>query len=84
MEEYVRSFKELKNKLASLGAQVPSGMLIQGMFNGLPTTYDNLIQSIGQSMALLTFEQLGAKLLVEFNKLKARAIQTKNEEALIV
>lgn len=47
MEEYVRSFKELKGKLASLGAQVPSGMLIQGMLNGLSTTYDNLIQGIG-------------------------------------
>jgi hypothetical protein len=59
-------------------------MLTQGMLNGLPTTYDNLIQSIDQSIVLSTFEQLGAKFLVEFNRLKARAIQTRDEEALIV
>jgi hypothetical protein len=82
MEEYVKSFRELKNKLASLGAPVPSGMLIQGMLNGLSATYDSLIQSIGQSVILPTFEQLGAKFLVEFNRLKAKAIQIGDEEAL--
>jgi hypothetical protein len=83
MEEYIRSFREIKNKLASLGAPIPVGTLIQSMLNGLPSSYDSLIQSVEQSAALPSFEQLGAKLLVEFNRLKARAIQIGDEEALI-
>jgi hypothetical protein len=83
MEEYNKSFREIKNKLASLGAPIPVGTLTKSMLNGLPSSYDSLIQSVGQSAALPGFEQLGAKLLVEFNRLKARAIQIGDEEALI-
>jgi hypothetical protein len=84
LEEYIRSFRDVKNKLASLGTPIPSSILAQGMLNGLPPTYDSLIQSIGQAAILPMFEQLGTKLLVEFNRLKARAIQTGDDEALTV
>jgi hypothetical protein len=47
MKEYVRSFREIKNKLASLGAPISTATLTQGMLNGLPSSYDSLIQSIG-------------------------------------
>jgi hypothetical protein len=73
MEEYIRSFREVQNKLASLGVPFPTGTLTQGMLNGLPSAYDSLIQSIGQAIVLPTFEQLGARLLVESNRLKGQS-----------
>jgi hypothetical protein len=83
LEEYIRSFRDVKNKLASLGTPIPSSILAQGMLNGLPPTYDSLIQSIGQAAILPMFEQLGTKLLVEFNRLKARAIQTGDDRSTV-
>jgi hypothetical protein len=47
MEEHVKLFREVKNKLASLGAQIPTWTLTQGMLNGLSSSYDSLIQSRG-------------------------------------
>jgi hypothetical protein len=48
MEKYVSKTMDFKNKLLAIGKVVPNRFIYQFVFNGLPRSYEQTIQTIEQ------------------------------------
>jgi hypothetical protein len=65
MEEYVSKTMDLKNKLLAIGEVVPNRFIYQLILNGLPQSYEQVVQTLNNMDNVLIFDQLIAKLLAK-------------------
>ncbi len=65
MEEYVSKTMDLKNKLLVIGRVIPNRLIYQLIFNGLPKSYEQVVQTLSNMDIVLPFDQLIAKLLAK-------------------
>lgn len=65
MEEYVSKTMDLKNKLLAIGEVVPNKFIYQFVLNGLPISYEWVVQTLSNMDTILTFDQLIAKLIAK-------------------
>jgi hypothetical protein len=56
---------DLKNKLLVIGEVVPNRFIYQLILNGLPKSYERIVQILSNMDTILTFDQLIAKLLAK-------------------
>ncbi len=80
---YLQEFKSLTSKLVGIGVKIPHEELIKVLLNGLPNSYDNLVQNILVRDELPTFEKLASKLLDKERRQSLKAT-TQADEALYV
>jgi hypothetical protein len=68
IEEYTKKARELRNRLKSMGEDIPDKTVNQLILNGLPRSYESTIQTLTYLNAIMTFEQLSATLLAESHR----------------
>lgn len=65
VEDYVRRARELKNRLASMGERLSDKHLNQVVLNGLPRSFESIVQTLTHLDPNMSFEKLSANLLSE-------------------
>lgn len=63
--EYIKKARELKNKLLSMGEAIPHKTMASILLNGMPRSYEGVIQGIAALEELPSFEKTASKLLIE-------------------
>ena len=84
IEEYVKKTRELKNRLHSMGERITDRNVNQMVMNGLPRSFESIIQMLTHLDPSMTFEKLSASLLSESHRRKHRNQVLGDEEALAV
>ena len=82
VEDYLKRSHELRNKLMSMRETVTDKTLCQLTLNGLPRSYESMIQTITHQSVALNFEQILASLLTETHRRESHTIQLGDKEAL--
>ena len=82
VEDYIKRARELKNRLAIMEETVSYKSLTQLVLNGLPHSYESMIQTLTHQSIALMFDQTSASLLTKAHRQEHRTIQLGDEEAL--
>lgn len=82
IEDYVKRTRELKNRLNSMGERLSDRNVNQFMMNGLPRSFESLIQTLTHLDPDMTFERLSASLLSEAHRRQHQSQQIGENEAL--
>ena len=83
MEDYVNRATDLKNKLLAIGDTVSDQTICQLLLNGLPRSYEGVVQTLSNLDTVLTFDQLSTRLLTEAARQEQRTSQLGDDEALV-
>ena len=84
VEDYVKKARELRNQLLNMGERIIDKSLNQLVLNGLPRSFESLIQTLTHIDPEMTFEKLSSTLLSEAHHRQHRSQQYVDEEALAV
>ena len=84
IEDYVKKARELKNRLHSMGERITDRNVNQMVMNGLPRSFESIIQTLTHLDPSMTFEKLSVSLLSELHRRKHRNQLLGDEEALAV
>ncbi len=68
MEQYVSKTMDLKNKLLAIRGVVPNRFIYQLILNGLPRSYEQVVQTLSNMDTVFPFDQLIAKLLAKIER----------------
>jgi len=82
VEEYVKRTRELKNQLGNMGEKLLDRNVNQLVLNGLPRSFESMIQTLTHLDATMSFEKLSAALVFEAHRREHRTQQLEEEEAL--
>ena len=82
VEEYIKKARELKNRLSSMGERLMDKNINQLVLNGLPRSFESLIQTLTHIDPNMTFEKLSSTLLSEAHYCQHRTQQVGDDEAL--
>ena len=72
IEDYVKKARELKNRLHSMGERITDRNVNQMVMNGLPRSFESIIQTLTHLDPSMTFEKLSASLLSKSHRRKHR------------
>ena len=84
IEDYVKKARELKNRLHSMGERITDQNVNQMVMNGLPRSFESIIQTLIHLDPSMTFEKLSASLLSDSHRRKHRNQLLGDKEALAV
>ena len=84
VEDYVKKVRELRNRLLNMGERITDKSLNQLVLNGLPLSFESLIQTLTHIDPEMSFEKLSSSLLSEAHRRQLRNQQYVDEEALAV
>ena len=84
VEDYVKKARELRNRLLNMGERITDKSLNQLVLNGLPRSFESLIQTLTHIDPEMSFEKLSSSLLLEAHRRQHRSQQYVDEEALAV
>jgi hypothetical protein len=68
MEQYVNKTMDFKNKLLAIRGVVPNRFIYQLILNGLPRSYEQVVQTLSNMDTIFPFYQLIAKLLAKIER----------------
>ena len=84
VEDYVKKARELRNRLLNMGERITNKSLNQLVLNGLPRSFESLIQTFTHIDPEMSFEKLSSSLLSEAHRRQLHTQQYVDEEALAV
>ena len=83
VEDYMKKARELRNRLLNMGERISDKSLNQLVLNGLPRSFESLIQTFTHIDPEMSFEKLNSSLLSEAHRRQHRSQQYVDEEALV-
>ncbi len=82
MEDFLINIKDLVNQLAGFGKIIIKYVLVKMVFNVLPPSFDQFVQSISTQKDLPMFEELIGKLLHKEHRRNVKNKQHSDDETL--
>lgn len=83
VEKHILEIREALEDLESMGYEVPKDIQMYLLLGSLNEDYDNIVTALdGRDEATLTIEEVTAKVMQEFDKMKHSKDSVKNESAL--